>query len=201
VGLERDELSINVSTGSQVSRRTAGFEPGSYQTRKYFGGDFLNTITHLPAGRSLNVLVDLLSELARAEGVALKDAWNTIRQRVAEVDQTDLRVDLSFFGGPLGSSGRIEGITTGNLTVGQLFQAAFHSMADNYAACAERLCPERPWRRIALSGGLPQALPRIRELIQDRFDVPLREPAVGEETLTGLLEIAIEPPRHGGTES
>src|SRR5581483_9961733 len=81
VGLEADDLSINISTGSQISRLTDRPTPGDYQTRPYFDGRFLNTITHLPAGRSLNTLVDLLTELARAQGIALANVWETIARQ------------------------------------------------------------------------------------------------------------------------
>jgi len=47
----------------------------------------LNTITHLPAGRSLNVLVDLLTELARAEGLVLADPWKFIAESAARADR------------------------------------------------------------------------------------------------------------------
>lgn len=97
VGLQPDELSVNISTGSQVSRRVTEFIPGPYLTRKYFFGDYLNTVTHLSAGRSLNMLVDLLSELARAEGVVLRDPWKTIQTRALAVDTRDITVDLAFF--------------------------------------------------------------------------------------------------------
>lgn len=190
VGLTRQELSLNISTGSQVSRRTAAFEPGPYQTRRYFGGDYLNTITHLPAGRSLNVLCDLLTELARAEGVTLANPWKFIAERAASADGGGLNVDLAFFAGPLGKSGRVEGITTENLTVGNLFHAAFRAMADNYVLCADRLCPDRTGLTFALSGGLTRSVPILRQLIQDRFALPLRESAAAEETLLGLLAIA-----------
>ena len=74
------ELSLNISTGSQVSLLTETPLPGNYQTRPYFAGRFLNTITHLPAGRSLNALVELLGELALAEGHVLRDPWSTISE-------------------------------------------------------------------------------------------------------------------------
>jgi sugar (pentulose or hexulose) kinase len=191
-GVTRQELSINISTGSQVSRRTAKFEPGPYQTRYYFDGDFLNTITHLPAGRSLDVLFDLLTELARAEDLALKKAWQFIARSAANANGGGLNIDLTFFAGPLGERGRLEGITTENLTVGNLFHAAFCNMADNYACCADRLCPERVGLGLALSGGLTRSVPILRQLIQERFAMPLRESVVAEETLLGLLEIARE---------
>ncbi len=190
VGLTRDELSLNVSTGSQVSRRTGQFEPGPYQTRKYFHGDYLNTITHLPAGRSLNVLFELLTELARAEGVTLSHPWETIAQQAAQSDGGGLRVDLAFFAGPLGAQGHIQGLTTENLTIGNLFHASFRSMADNYALCAGRVCPELNVASIAVSGGLTRSVPVLKQLIQERFAMPIRESTEAEETLVGLLEIA-----------
>jgi sugar (pentulose or hexulose) kinase len=192
VGLTRDEISLNVSTGSQVSRRTAQFEPGPYQSRRYFHGDYLNTITHLPAGRSLNVLLDLLTEFPRANGVTLPNPWECVAQQAAATNGGGLNVDLAFFTGPLGSSGRIDHVTTENLTIGNLFRAAFENMADNYLRCADRLGPDRAGLRLALSGGLTRAVPILRELIQQRFNLPLRESAAQEETMLGLLDVARE---------
>jgi sugar (pentulose or hexulose) kinase len=189
-GLQVGELSLNISTGSQVSRRTSTLELGPYQTRPYFDGDYLNTITHLPAGRSLNVLVDLLTELARAEGVTLAKAWDYIAEAAAGADGSGLECDLAFFAGPLGDSGSVRGITTENLTVGNLFHAALVNMADNYARCADRLWPARSWRQIALSGGLTQSLPILRTLLERRFAAPIRESAAAEDTLLGLLDVA-----------
>lgn len=192
--LASDELSLNISTGSQVSCRTNCFEPGNYQTRKYFDGGFLNTITHLPAGRSLNALLDLLTELARAEGISLRRVWPTIAQATQQIESVEqpsgLTVNLAFFAGPLGASGSINGITTENLTVGKLFHAAFESMADNYAICAARLGQIERLNRVVLSGGLTQSFPVLRQLIQQRLHIPLRDSSLVEETLTGLLREA-----------
>jgi hypothetical protein len=188
--LQEGELSLNVSTGSQVSRRIASLQLGNYQTRPYLDGEYLNTITHLPAGRSLNVLVDLLTELARAAGVTPAHVWDYIAEAAAGADGGGLVCDLAFFAGPLGESGSLRGITTDNLTVGNLFHAALSNMADNYARCADRLWPARNWDSIALSGGLTQSLPILRQLIERRFAAPIRESATAEETLLGLLDVA-----------
>ena len=188
-------FSLNISTGSQVSRRTAEFQPGPYQSRRYFDGDFLNTITHLPAGRSLNVLVDLLTELAQAQGITLANPWESIVRKAAEADASEMNggemnVNLSFFAGALGSRGSIEGVTTENLTIGNLFHAAFRSMAENYAICAERLCSDHADLSLAISGGLPRSAADLRKLIQNKFGRPLRESTAVEETLLGLLDVA-----------
>ncbi len=188
-GLTEDELSINISTGSQVSRRTAQAQMGEYQTRAYFDGGWINTITHLPAGRSLNVLLEFLTELPRRAGVTLDNTWRLIGDALKDADGGGLTCDLAFFKGPFGERGSIEGITTENLTVGNLFHAAIESMVENYARCVDRIWPTRDWQRIALTGGLTHALPKLRDQIAARIGANLREPTAAEETLLGLLKV------------
>jgi hypothetical protein len=73
--LQYGELSLNISTGSQVSLLKPQAEFGNYQTRPFFDGRFLATITHIPAGRSLNLLVKLFSKLAESQKIELADPW------------------------------------------------------------------------------------------------------------------------------
>lgn len=188
-GLEREELSINASTGSQVSYRTPTFEPGAYQSRLFFDGDWLNTVTHLPAGRALNALVQLLSELSEAEGVTLQNTWKTIAQKTAETADTDAVANINYYACPLGSSGSFSQLTIENLTVGNLFLSAIKTMADNYRAVAQQMAPSKSFRALVLSGGLAQSLPRLVDFIRNRFSLPIRE-VHGEDTLLGLLKLA-----------
>jgi len=103
---------------------------------------------------------------------------------------TDLAANLAFFDGPLGSRGSISNITTENLSVGNLFRAAFRNMADNYATCAARLSPDRNWDRIVFSGGLAQKLPLLREFILEKLPGESRLCSSAEDTLLGLLVIS-----------
>jgi len=90
----------------------------------------------------------------------------------------------------MGDRGRIESITTENLTVGNLFRAAFDFMADSYLACSRRLSPTPSWDSLAVSGGLVQAFPALRRRLAARFALPMREVGEQEETLMGLLALA-----------
>ncbi len=191
VSLGYDELSINISTGSQVGLLTHGVEPGDYQTRPFFDGRFINTITHIPAGRSLNVLLGLLTELATAQQFELGDPWAYIERASEAAAGTDLAVDLAFFPSPAGERGAISNISEANLTVGQLFYAAFRNMAETYQACALRLSPSQAWQTLVFSGGLAQKLSLLRELISARMPGQARVCASTEETLLGLLAIAM----------
>ena len=185
------ELSLNISTGSQASLLTPRLELGNYQTRPFFDNQFLNTITHIPAGRSLNVLLGLLGELAAAQQIRLDDPWSYIQQATSAVADTDLAVDLAFFPSPVGERGAISNISEGNLTVGQLFYAAFRNMADNYQACALRLSPKRDWHTLVFSGGLAQKLELLRTMIVARLGCDYRLCASTEDTLLGLLALAL----------
>jgi sugar (pentulose or hexulose) kinase len=185
-----EELSLNISTGSQVSRLTTQLTLGDYQTRPFFDGKFLNTFTNIPAGRSLDVLVDLLSELATARSNELPDPWTFIAEAARQVADTDLEVDLTFFPGPKGDRGMISNIRGDNLTVGHLFRAAFKNMAEEYHACALRLWPERSWKNLVFSGGLACKLEVLRDTIQKRFGIGYRLTPFAEDTLFGLLVLA-----------
>ena len=192
VGLQVGDLSINVSTGSQVSEVTSEFTPGSYQSRYFFNGTFLNTITHVPAGRALNVLVDLLTALPAARGLTVPNPWEVISREAASAPNgtQGLRCHPAFFDSPIGREGQITGITTDNLTIGNLFRATFESMAETYDQLANRLWPVRDWNRVVVSGGLTRSVPILRELIERKFPAQVVETTADEETLLGLLEIA-----------
>jgi sugar (pentulose or hexulose) kinase len=188
--LSEDELSLNISTGSQVSRLTNQLALGNYQTRPFFDAKFTNTCSHLPAGRSLNVLVGLLGEFARQSGTAVPDPWEYIAQAAAAVHHTDLEVKLSFFPGPCGDKGSISNIREQNLTVGTLFRASFENMAQNYYDCALRIWPEQSWKNIVFSGGLARKLELLRRIIEQKFQIGSRLCPLEEDTLLGLMVLA-----------
>ena len=189
--LDLEELSLNISTGSQVSLRSMRPEPGDYQTIPFFDGQFLHRISNLPAGRALDALVRLLRELAEVQGVELGDPWPYIAKAAATRSGSDLRANLAFFPTPLGEFGSFTNLREENLTVGDLFHAAFVHMAENYYASALRLSPHRVWRRVVFSGGLAQKLELLRGLIVGKFQMDYRLGSTTEDTLNGLLALAL----------
>ena len=197
--LDFEELSLNISTGSQVSLRSQRPEPGDYQTLPFFDGQFLHRISNLPAGRALNGLVRLLSELAESEGVTLHDPWDYIGKAAAAKTRSELRACLSFFPTPVGDSGSITNIREENLTVGDLFRAALTNMAENYHSSALRLSSGQSWRRLVLSGGLPQRLEVLRCLLAEKFQREYRLCSAAEDTLQGLLVLALVASRRAGS--
>ncbi len=187
---KEEELSLNIATGAQVSRMTVGLTLGDYQTRPFFDGKFLNTFSDPPGGRALTVIVDLLVELAAAQGVELTDPWASIMKAVSKVADTDLEVNLNFFPVQHGERGGISNIREDNLAVGHLFRAAFKNMADSFYDRALRLWPEKSWKNLVFSGGLACKLEALRQTVQKRFATDCRIAPFAEDTLYGLLILA-----------
>jgi xylulokinase len=185
--LEDRELSVNIGTGSQVALLADSAACEGWQTRPYFGGRFLRTITHIPGGRALSALIGLLTELG---GAAEEDAWRRIEAAVAAVPSTDLRAAIAFFPGPCGQRGFLENLHEGNLAAGHVFRAVFDSMARNYEACARRIDPGRTARRVVFSGGVARRLPVLRDLTSSALGLPSRLSPHSEDTLFGLLVLA-----------
>lgn len=188
--LDEDELSVNISTGSAVIRIADGCETGDYQTRPWFDGRYLKTITHLPAGRALNALLRLLGELGAAQGSKPDAPWDYILAEAERVTASELRIDPAFYFSSMGSRGSIMNLREENMTVGHVFHAAFAGMADNYARCAVRISPQRDWRRLVFSGGVALKNPLLRRLICARLGEAHRLAFSDEDTLVGLLVLA-----------
>ncbi len=185
------ELSLNISTGSQVSLLRSGPEFGDFQTRPFFDGRYLSAITHIPAGRALTALVRLFSELAEAQGLTLSDPWCYVGQAAAATGPTRMRADLAFFNSSCGDRGAFTDVREEELTIGHIFRAAFQNMTDNYYTCARRISPGQEWENLVFSGGLAQKFPVLRDLIRDRFNVPFRMCPSAEDTLLGLMALAL----------
>jgi len=189
--LQDDELSLNISTGSQVSMLKSSAEFGNFQTRPFFDGRFSNTVTHIPAGRALNALLKLFSELAVSQGVELADTWAYITRAAAQVASPKLQTNLAFYNSAIGDEGSFAHLREDEMTIGHVFRAAFQSMAENYFMFANRLSPEKNWSRLVFSGGLVQKIDLLRQLICDQFNMEFRLSPVQEDTLLGLMTLGL----------
>lgn len=187
---KQNEISINVGTGSQVSYVDKIFKRGDYEIRSYFDNLYLNTITHLPAGRALNVLIKLIEEIGKE-----RDIWKNINQLTKDKKSSNgLKVSISFFKNNASnkSTGRISNITEHNLTVENIFYSAYDNMADNYFDAYKKLV-KKPNRedRIICSGGLIRKSKLLQKLIKEKFNTKINQAPLEEETLAGLMILSM----------
>lgn len=181
------ELSINIGTGSQVSILSGEPIPGQFKVRPHLGNGFIATVTHIPAGRALNVLASLFAR----QGESLNETWEEIGRAVEGVTETDLSIDLAFFPSAFGDRGRMENISETNLALGHMFLAAYENMANNYRKAALQLRSDKEdWGSLVLSGGMAHRNDRLRRIISQRLERRYRLSSSPDETLTGLSVLA-----------
>ncbi len=187
VGLEVGELSLNIATGSQVSVISANISTNG-QTRPYFDDKFLSTVTHIPAGRSLNVLMRLVGELTNKSEDEL---WEEIGAACEKQAPTELRTALSFFPNAQGSEGYIKNIRENDFNVGSLFNAAVLAMAENYDGFSRVVSGGSIPDKIVLSGGLVSRFRPLHNAIIDKFGASkIREVPSEDSSILGLLRLA-----------
>lgn len=194
------EAVVNIATASQVSRNTGTFAPGPYEIRPYFEGTYLNTISNMPGGRNLAVLIRFLAGSASAVcggRITEQTVWKAVRQRVERARKREdpaagLRVDTLFY--PTADrleGGSIAGIRPDNLELGALFCAAYRDMARVYAAHVPLLSGGALPEGLVFSGGASWKNPDLIAAAAAEMGLPYRLSALPNEALGGLYRLSL----------
>lgn len=184
--LAPNQLSINVATGSQVSTVTStlALDP-QHQTRPYFEGQFLKTITHLPAGRAVNFL---LSQLTKTQSEDTSDLFGQVA--LPDGFQTDLQVNLNFFPTSFGHGGSIANLRESNFSTQHILAASLKTMAANYKLASEKLnLGKTSTFALVGSGGFLRKSKYLQAEISKVFGLPLKISPDHEDALIGLAKL------------
>ena len=185
--LAQGELSINISTGSQVSMLTSSTDVGDFQVRPYFDGLLLRTITNIPAGRALTAIMKLLTEIPGRNSHDPAQAWDYFFQQAQQTTTTDLGINLAFFPGAVSGPGTFTNLREDNLTVGHIARASLQQMADYYEQLTGQLTPAKDWSKLVFSGGIAQQSSLLREMVADRLQSEYRTATSSEDALYGMM--------------
>lgn len=194
-GVQSGDAVANVATGAQVIRYAEDFKCGSYEIRPYFEKGYLYTISNMPAGRNLDVLVKFISEcagLVTGKEPDMGTVWEKIHSCLGEADP-ELKVEASFYKNPyFPDGGYISGITHSNLHIGNLFMAAFADMAETYWKFIRQL-GERPENisRIICSGGVNWKTPQLRYNLEQISKKKCVLSTMADEALSGMYQLAM----------
>lgn len=193
----RAELLLNIATGAQLVCLDDAPHTGLYELRPFFEGQYFRTVTHIPAGRMLDVLIDCLADI----GVRVFDAadvdrpalWERVTQAVEAVPGTSLTMDTAFFPGHARQqAGNILGITADTFRFDQIVYAALRDMARRFAQAYEQIRqPGDHLRGVLCTGGIAQRTPLLLTMIADAFQLPCRLSPYEDDVLTGLLRLGL----------
>ncbi|NOU66073.1 hypothetical protein GC096_18720 [Paenibacillus sp. LMG 31461] len=198
-GLEEMAV-ISGGTAGIVSVVSKESTPGDHENRPYFNHCYLKTVTQLPGGRNLDVLIDFIEDIGKSiydVSRNREDIWRSVTSTILNTTNNDnisdvLQVELGFFQGQQGvKHGRIDDIRPGNFTVGSLFMAAYENMADIYITALHKLTGSTvPIKKIILTGGSIHDNLFMKETIQKRSGIETIPSIVQNQELAGLLQLA-----------
>lgn len=194
LGKNRD-ICINIGTGSQVSFVSSSFQAGKYDIRSYFDNTYLYTITFIPAGRALNVIIGFIEDIGeKIFGQKAIDIWGKLAELVSnKKESSGLEADISYFKNSISDNivGRFSNITEKNFTIDNIFFSALERMADNFFVAYNRLGNIKISDRIICAGGVGRKLTSLRLLIQKKFKRKILFAPFEEETLAGLFILSL----------
>ncbi|WP_135546503.1 sedoheptulokinase [Paenibacillus cymbidii] len=207
--LPGEEAVATIGTAGLLARETAAWADAAdgWEMRPSIGGSYLRTVSRLPGGRSLDVLIAFVRTAtaavtgrepssARVWRAALREAEAAAR---AAPTGARLPVELGFFPGQLGSGhGVIGPADAANLRLGPLFLGAFDHMAGVYRDMLERLdggeavTPgDGGLKRLLLSGGVARRSALLRERLAAVTGLACDLPPYADEALAGLFRLAL----------
>jgi sedoheptulokinase len=185
---------INIGTGGQICWVDDGLSFGPYETRPFFSGLCLRTLSDLPSGRSLSALVDFFRDIGKnvfdLEREAGREFWekiNVLAEKALAAGGKLPAIDMNFFDE---EGGAIRGIRADSLSAGNLIAAAYTAMADAAFDGYRRLEPGgvKP-ASLTAAGGVLLRTPLLREMISRRFGMPLKSAPHPEDVMYGLLKL------------
>ncbi|MDR1446013.1 MAG: hypothetical protein LBI90_03845 [Treponema sp.] len=185
---------INIGTGGQICWVDNGLDFGPYETRPFFSGLSLRTLSDLPSGRSLSALVDFfwdigenVFDLEREAGREFWEKINALAEKALATGGKLPAMDMNFFDE---EGGVIRGIHADKFGAGSLIAAAYTAMADAAFDGYRRLEPGgvKP-ASLTGAGGVLLRTPLLREMISRRFGMPLKTALHPEDVMYGLLKL------------
>lgn len=183
---------VNIATAAQVSVITNELHPGNYEIRPFFEGKYINTISNMPSGRNLDVLISFVQKTIKSVcniEVSKSQVW-------AGIDTTQpwnekLSVNTSFFPiSQIHEGGSISGITNDNLNFDAVILSCFYDMAKTYWKHILELQGNQSVQKIICAGGVSWKQERLVSIIGEVAQKECCVSAFEDEVVFGLYSLA-----------
>lgn len=187
-------ISINIGTGSQVSRLMGPLLP-QFERRPFFNKKFLLTQTHIPAGRALNEYVSFLTAVCHEFCSKNIDIWSAFGALSKEdILGATLLFDLNIFESAYRytTGGKIMGIKEGQFTVKNYLASLLKALLLQYADVALNISGPDIVDDYLFSGGITKKLPVLLDVFFDLTGKNIKSANVQyDETFLGLKILAM----------
>ena len=199
-GALEGDVAVNMATAGQVcmvhkASSIGRGDPRYYEIRPHFDGLYCHTISRMPSGRNMEVLVELIAEIGgKIYGQKLENA--EIYKRLGDTGSTGdthgLEVDVSFYETPEQlADGSVTHIDRANLTLENLFGAAYADLGCKYAHYI-RMMEEavgQKAERMVFCGGAVRNNPMIRRALEKAVGLEGVLYGSGDEVHEGMMRL------------
>lgn len=179
----------NISTGSQASIVTKKIQLSEqFQTRPLIDDLYLLTIPFLPAGRSLNILIDLFKDIGKyIFNTENQDVWSNLLKFINKhQDDTDMKSNIDYFSSFSLQGGSLSNMYEHNMHLDDLMNSIICNLAENHISALKILYEETKFKKIILSGGVGRKIFKIKEIFEKNFNLPVKYAQNEEDALSGL---------------
>ena len=192
--LQDNEALINIATACQVICKSDSIDKGLFETRPYFAGSYIKTISNMPSGRGLDVIINFIKDtVEKVSGKEIKaaDIWNAVHDSYQK-DSHGLTVDPRFYATyDHMTGGAISHINSSNLRISNIFASLFDEMAKTYWQTIQTLTDKEKLTKIICAGGVSWRLPELLEKIRETALKPCTLSPMEDEALIGLFLISL----------
>ncbi|GGH79997.1 sugar (pentulose or hexulose) kinase [Pullulanibacillus pueri] len=190
--VQDNHLNINIGTAGQISIITEKFTRNAGELRPYFGNRYLNTISGMPSGRNLDVIINFLRNIGSelfGKKVTNDFIWEKLLNK--KLSKTgSLKVDTDFFNVKNVGSGSISRITKDNLVLENLLAATYDDFGEKYKHSYDKLVNQsKQIDKIIFSGGVAKKNGYLSKIISDFIGLKFEISTTSHEVFAGLLEL------------
>ena len=200
-GTKEGDIAVNMATAGQVCmvHKASGIgrgDPRYYEIRPHFDGLYCHTISRMPSGRNMDVLVEFIAEVGErvfGQRLSAAEIWQRLGDCGSSADTQGLAVDTSFYEMPEQlANGAVTHIERANLTLSNLFGAAYADIGRVYAHYIHMMeeAVGQKAQRMVFCGGAVRNNTIIRLALERAVGLQGVLSVSGDEVHEGLMKLA-----------
>ncbi len=181
--IKNNEVLINMGTGSQIILKNKIKNYKLFERRNYFNTD-LNCKTHIPSGRSLNLIAEKINRIFKKQNYF----WTNIKKiKLKDLVECKYVIDLDYFKLKKSLNSKEIKKNLNNFTI-----MVLKSYCDQYLNHINKPSFKKmKLKKVVLSGGIPKRIPLIKKYIQYKTGINTKfYNSRVDETLVGLLKLS-----------
>ncbi|MGL4367556.1 MAG: sedoheptulokinase [Brevinemataceae bacterium] len=187
IHLEKEQLILNLGTGSQVAFIDKLFPDQKLDQRPYLNNQTLSIITHIPSGRALNCFMGFIDDCI-AFGEGTKSSWDILSSlTLDDLLNAPFDINLTVFESAYGfkDGGAITRITEKEFTLKYYVSSLLASYVRQYVTIIQE--NNLPKNHIVLTGGIAKKLPVIKQFLEHLLEcsITISNTSI-DESLLGL---------------